>query len=187
MQPKLLLITPPFTQLNTAYPATAYLKGFLEEKGIATEQCDLSIELFTIIFNSEFLELMFQEAKELGNFNFPAIIESKAHYCSRVDKVIAFLQQQDIANATEILKEDFLPQGHRLSKVNSQISWAEGEEGIIDKAKHYSTLFIEELGDFIQANVDEFFSFTRYAEQISTSSSSFDQLEEFLNYQPTII
>jgi hypothetical protein len=28
-QQKLLLITPPFTQLNTPYPATAYLKGFL--------------------------------------------------------------------------------------------------------------------------------------------------------------
>ena len=163
------------------------LKGFLEEKGIVAEQCDLSIELFTDIFTSEFLELMFQEAKELGNFNFPAIIENKDHYCSRVDKVISFLQQQDITNATEILKEDFLPQGHRLSNLNSKINWAEGEEGIIDKAKHYSTLFIEELGDFIQANVDEFFSFTRYAEQIATSASSFDQLEEFLNYQPTII
>ena len=187
MQPKLLLITPPFTQLNTAYPATAYLKGFLEEKGIAAEQCDLSIELFTSIFTSEFLELMFHEAKELENFNFPDIIENKDHYCSRVDKVISFLQQQDITNATEILKEDFLPQGHRLSNLNSKINWAEGEEGIIDKAKHYSTLFIEELGDFIQANVDEFFAFTRYAEQIATSASSFDQLEEFLNYQPTII
>mgnify|MGYP000383148432 CR=1 FL=1 len=30
MQTKLLFITPPFTQLNTAYPASAYLKGFFD-------------------------------------------------------------------------------------------------------------------------------------------------------------
>ena len=43
---KTLLITPPFTQLNTPYPATAYLKGFLDEKGVLVDQCDLSIEFF---------------------------------------------------------------------------------------------------------------------------------------------
>ena len=49
------------------------------------------------------------------------------------------------------------------------------------------TLFIEELGDFITANVDEFFSFTRYAEKIAMAASSFDQLDEYLNYEPTLI
>ena len=43
---KLLLITPPFTQLNTPYPATMYLKGYMDKKGIICEQRDLSIELF---------------------------------------------------------------------------------------------------------------------------------------------
>jgi len=57
----------------------------------------------------------------------------------------------------------------------------------LDKAKHFATLFIEELGDFITANVDEFFSFTRYAEKIATSASSFDILEEFLSFDLTII
>ena len=85
------------------------------------------------------------------------------------------------------MEADFLPLGHRLVNVNKEIEWEVGEIGIIDKAKHYATLFIEEIGDFIQANVDEFFAFTKYAEQIATSASSFDQLEEFLNYQPTII
>jgi hypothetical protein len=74
-----------------------------------------------------------------------------------------------------------------LQKVNTEIKWAAGDLGIIDKAKHYSTLYIEEIGDFIQANVDEFFSFTKYAEQIATSASSFNQVEEFLQYEPTII
>ena len=187
MQAKLLLVTPPFSQLNTAYPATAYIKGFLESKEVSAAHFDLSIELFTSIFTSDFLSAIFQEAEELGNDHFPLIREMKDLYISRVDVVIGFLQKQDINTASEILGTSFLPAGHRLKRVNTQIKWADGELGVIDKAKHFSTLFIEDIGDFIQANVDEFFSFTKYAEQIATSASSFNQIAEFLNYEPTLI
>jgi radical SAM superfamily enzyme YgiQ (UPF0313 family) len=187
MQAKLLLVTPPFTQLNTAYPATSYIKGFLEEKEVSVVHMDLSIELFTSVFTGDFLRAIFKEAQDLGNFQYPQIREKKERYISSVDVVIAFLQKQDIGTAKKILKTGFLPIGHRLMKVNRDIQWVAGELGVIDKAKHHATLFIEEIGDFITANVDEFFSFTKYAEQIATSASSFDQLDEVLNYQPTLI
>ncbi|MDN3666418.1 B12-binding domain-containing radical SAM protein [Algibacter miyuki] len=187
MQSKALFITPPFTQLNTAYPATAYLKGFLEIHDISMPHCDLSIELFTAVFKSDFLRAMFKEAKDLGNYNYPEVSKMKSRYISCVDPVIAFLQKHDIETAQSILKPDFLPPGHRLKHVNTKIEWEAGDIGVIDKAKHHATLFIEEIGDFIQANVDEFFAFTKYAEQIATSASSFDQIDEFLSYQPTLI
>jgi radical SAM superfamily enzyme YgiQ (UPF0313 family) len=187
MRTNLLLVTPPFTQLNTAYPATAYLKGFLEEYDVSVSHCDLSIELFTSIFTADFLEAIFQEAEDLGNDFYPELKEKREFYISRVDEVIGFLQKNDLKTANKILKANFLPVGHRLKDVNTDIKWEDGDEGIIDKAKHYSTLFIEEIGDFIQANVDEFFAFTKYAEQIGKSASSFDQLDEFLSYQPTLI
>ncbi len=187
MPAKLLLITPPFTQLNTAYPATAYLKGFLEQKGLVVSQFDLSIELFTAIFTSDFLSEIFEVSDESEESIFQEVRKNKEHYISAIDLVIDFLQKQDIHTANKILATNFLPQGHRLSKVNTQIKWAEGELGVIDKAKHHATLFIEEIGDFIHANVDEFFAFTKYAEQISTSASSFNQIEEFLFYEPTLI
>ena len=41
MSNKLLLLTPPFTQLNTPYPATAYLLGYLLSKDINASQVDL--------------------------------------------------------------------------------------------------------------------------------------------------
>ena len=44
-------ITPPFTQLNTPYPGTAYLKGFLNTKGISSFQSDLGIEVMMAIFS----------------------------------------------------------------------------------------------------------------------------------------
>ncbi|QRM89808.1 radical SAM protein [Lacinutrix sp. WUR7] len=187
MQSKILFITPPFTQLNTAYPATAYLKGFLEKHEISVTHCDLSIELFTSVFRSDFLRAIFQEATDLENYQYSEMSKRKDMYISRVDVVLAFLQKQDIKTANKILEKGFLPLGHRLSKVNTTITWEAGEIGVIDKAKHHATFFIEEIGDFIQANVDEFFAFTKYAEQIATSASSFDQLDTFLSYQPTII
>lgn len=187
MKSKILFITPPFTQLNTAYPASAYLKGFLEKHDVAFDHCDLSIELFTSIFTGDFLRTMFQEAQDLENYHFPEVRKMKALYISRVDTVIGFLQKQDIETAHNILKAGFLPLGHRLVNVNTDITWESGDIGIIDKAKHYATLFIEEIGDFIQANIDEFFAFTKYAEQIATSASSFDEIDQFLSYQPTII
>ncbi|WP_432411677.1 B12-binding domain-containing radical SAM protein [Rasiella sp. SM2506] len=187
MQSKILFITPPFTQLNTAYPATAYLKGFLEAHEIPFSHCDLSIELFTSIFTGDFLRAIFQEAEALGNYQYPEVSKMKERYISTVDVVIGFLQKQDIETAHKILDTHFLPIGHRLLKVNTEIKWEAGDPGIIDKAKHFGTLFIEEIGDFIQANVDEFFAFTKYAEQIATSASSFDELDELLRYQPTLI
>ena len=54
-----LLITPPFTQLNTPYPATAYLKGFFNTKGIESVQADLGIEVILALFNKEGFEQLF--------------------------------------------------------------------------------------------------------------------------------
>lgn len=187
MKAKVLLITPPFTQLNAPYPATAYIKGFLNSQNVMVHQCDLSIELFTTVFTSTFISEVFREAEDLGNNQYPHIRKKKDQYISKLDTVIGFLQKEDLGTAKKILQDGYLPVGHRLEKVNTDIRWKEGNEGIIDKAKHYGTLFVEEIGDYIQANVDEFFSFTKYAEQIAASASSFDELYEFLQYEPTLI
>ena len=50
---KLLLLTPPMVQINTPYPATAYLKGFLRERHpeVAVSQADIGLELFLKLFS----------------------------------------------------------------------------------------------------------------------------------------
>lgn len=56
---EILLVTPPFTQLNTPYPATAYLKGFLNTKKISSFQSDLGIEVILEIFSKKgFIEIL---------------------------------------------------------------------------------------------------------------------------------
>src|SRR2546428_4295111 len=40
--PRLLLLIPPLTQLNTPYPSAAYLTGFLKRHGYATGEAPVS-------------------------------------------------------------------------------------------------------------------------------------------------
>ena len=52
-RPRILLITPPLTQLNTPYPATAYIKGFLVGRGYDVTQADLGLELVLKLFSAD--------------------------------------------------------------------------------------------------------------------------------------
>ena len=187
MLTKVLLVTPPFTQLNTPYPATMYLKGFLQSKDVPVSQCDLSIELFRCIFTNRFIRNIFQEADKLKSYEYQLVWDQRAEYIDKVDLVISYLQNQKVTAAYQIINDSFLPKAHRFEKLEEDLNWAFGNLGVLDKAKHFATLFIEELGDFITANVDEFFSFTRYAEKIATSASSFNKLEEYLSFELTVI
>lgn len=180
---KTLLLTPPFTQLNTPYPATAYLSGFLKAQGAPVQQADLSIELFNRIFTRDVISEIFWEAEAMDELKFESVWKQRQEYTNKVDIVLGYLRQQEESTAKHLLNPSFLPKAHRADKLG------EGFDNLdaIDQAKHVGTLFIEELGDFITANVDEFFSFTRYAEQIAISASSFDRLDEYLDYEPTLI
>jgi radical SAM superfamily enzyme YgiQ (UPF0313 family) len=206
MQPKILLTIPPFTQLNTPYPATAYLKAYLDEQGYACEQTDLSIELFLKVFSAPFLEKVFVKVADQNEILHELIFEAKEKYIDTVDSVIEYLQNQDTIQAYQILREGFLPKFHRFEEAND-LDYSFGDMGMLDKAKHYATLYIEELGDFIQANIDEDFAFTKYAEKIARTASSFSPIEaklqeplslveeeyisllkdEIEKYQPTVI
>jgi radical SAM superfamily enzyme YgiQ (UPF0313 family) len=186
MSCKTLFIIPPFTQLNTPYPATAYLKGFLDQQGKDTVQVDLSIELFCKVFSSEVLSQIFEEANALDELHFIDVFNDQSLYIDNVDDVIQYLQGNNDTLASQLLEDDYLPIGHRLSKldIHHKAYQALNEA---DKAKHIATLFIEEIGDFIKTNIDEFFSFTKYAEQIASSASSFDQIADYLQYDFTLI
>ena len=83
----ILLITPPFTQLNTPYPATAYIKGFLNTKNISAFQMDLGIEVIIDVFSKNELIAMFQSVDsdaELSE-NTQRIIALQNEYIKTVD------------------------------------------------------------------------------------------------------
>ena len=185
---ELLLITPPFTQLNTPYPGTAYLKGFLNTKDISSFQMDLGIEVILKIFCSDGLNGVFASANIDENIseNASRIYALRTEYKNKVEEVIAFLQGKKDTLARKICSENYLPQAGRFQQVED-MEWAFGTMGIQDKAKYLSTLFLEDLADFIKECVDPDFGFSRYAERLGMSANSFDELHLKLNSQASFI
>ncbi len=185
----LLLITPPFTQLNTPYPATAYLKGFLNTKEISSYQVDLGIEVILELFSKEGISHVFLFAEEndtIHSENTERIYLLKDEYIRTVEDVILFLQGKNQTLARQICSENFLPQASRFDQLND-LEWAFGSMGLQDKAKHLATLYLEDLSDFIKECVDENFGFSRYAERLGRSANSFDELHAMLQLEPTFI
>jgi len=64
-EPRILSIIPPMTQLNTPYPSTAYLTGFLRARGFHAEQADLSIGLALRLLSKDGLETIHEKVREL--------------------------------------------------------------------------------------------------------------------------
>ncbi|MBL7886155.1 MAG: radical SAM protein [Flavobacterium sp.] len=184
---KLLLITPPFTQLNTPYPATAYLKGFLNTKSIPSFQMDLGIEVILELFSSKGLQAIFSTNDvQLATTNCQRIFSLKNEYIKTIDVVITFLQGKNPSLARQICSGNFIPEASRFEQLDD-MEWAFGTMGMQDKAKHLATLYLEDLSDFIVECIDENFGFSRYAERLGRSANSFDELYQHLNQQPTYI
>ena len=177
MKVSVLFITPPFTQLNTPYPATAYLKGFLNTKNISSYQCDLGIEVLLQLFSSKGLTEMFASihSNESYSDNVQQILALKEEYIHCIDDVIRFLQGKNPTIAALIASRNFLPEAGRFQNT-TDLQWAFGAMGIQDKAKHIATLFLEDLSDLICACVDEHFGFSRYAERLGRCANQFDEL-----------
>ena len=189
MQSPVFLITPPFTQLNTPYPATAYIKGFLNTKGIPSVQADLGIEVTLAMFNKEGLAKLFKAIKskewELSP-NCQRILALENNYVNTINQVILFLQGKLDTIAHLICSRTFLPEGDAFDQMDD-LDWAFGAMGKQDKAKHIATMYLEDLGNLIKETIDPYFGFSRYAESLGRSANSFDELYAALNTPPTFL
>ena len=175
------LITPPFTQLNTPYPATAYLKGFLNTKKITAFQADLGIEVTVALFSKDGLQQLFSQIDTTAEWpeNIARILSLKEDYIQTIDSAILFLQGKAPTLAHRICKRNFLPEASRFAQIDDMV-WAFGAMGVQDKAKHLATMYLEDLADLIKECVDGHFGFSRYAERLGRSANSFDELYEAL-------
>jgi hypothetical protein len=182
------LITPPFTQLNTPYPATAYLKGFLNTKDIPSFQADLGIEVTLALFSQKGLADLFAYigAMAAASENARRIIALRDDYVQCIDPVIRFLQGKDPTLAHLICTRSYLPEASRFAQLDD-LKWAFGSMGMQDKAKHLATMYLEDLSDLIGECVDPHFGFSRYAERLGRSANSFDELYLALGSEPTYI
>lgn len=184
----LLLITPPFTQLNTPYPATAYIKGFLNTKNISSYQIDLGIEVILELFSKDGIQKIFDTEIDLQNIseNSQRIFALREEYLKTINQVISFLQGKNPTFARQVCSMNFLPEASRFNQLDD-IEYAFGNMGLQDKAKHLATLYLEDLSDYIVENVDSDFGFSRYAERLGKSANSFDELYLKLSDNQTFI
>ena len=189
VQTTITLITPPFTQLNTPYPATAYITGFLNTLSISSYQSDLGIEVILQLFSKKGLTRLFDHIHvvvEEVNGNTHRMLALETEYIATIDAVIKFLQGKNPTFAHTIIKEDFLPRASRFEQLE-ELEWAFGSMGIQDQAKHLATLYLEDLADLIVDTVDPHFGFSRYAERLGRSAHTFDELYESLQQPLTFI
>ncbi|HKP00164.1 MAG TPA: radical SAM protein [Nitrospiraceae bacterium] len=180
-----LLLTPPLTQLNTPYPSTAFLTGFLRSQGIACYQADLGIEMVLRIFSRAGLQQVFDLVREQGE-KLPdeakQMLAVEQVYLNKIDPVVEFLQGRNPALAVYLARAGVLPRGPRFSgrPVFKRMVPME------DRAKQYATWFLEDLADLVQATISPYFALSRYAEHIARSASSFTAMETALAEPPSL-
>jgi tRNA A37 methylthiotransferase MiaB len=183
--PRVLLLIPPLTQLNTPYPSTAYLTGFLQSQGIASEQADLGIEMVLRLFSPSGLRQVFRLVrKQRGSLPPEAVdmLAAQRRYIQTIPLVIAFLQGKRPDIASRLIKPGVLPRGPRFrgkARFPRQMS-------LQDRAKHWASLYLEDLADLVHATITPSFALSRYAEHLAHSASSFDRINDVLAEPPSL-
>ncbi len=205
------------TQLNTPYPATAYLTGFLRQRRelageIEVDQADAAIELFLRLFSRSGLERV---AAALGRPRKSApdsvlhFAEHADRYLETIDPVVRFLQGRDPSLALRIVGRAYLPEGPRFAAIHASeagdahaasaddalddspgddpLAWAFGALGSADRAKHLASLYIDDLADVVREGIDPEFELARYGERLAASAPSFAPLREALEGEPSVV
>ena len=187
---RVLALIPPMTQLNTPYPSTAYLTGFLRSRGHDAVQEDLALALVLSLFSVSGLQSIRAALEAV-----PAAQRSMrvAAFCADFDRhratigpVIAFLQGRDPTLAHRICSRAFLPEGPRFASLDVYIdpddaggdplAWAFGALGVQDRARHLATLYLNDLADVLREGIDPRFEFVRYGESLARSQPTFEPL-----------
>jgi len=189
---RVLSVIPPMTQLNTPYPSTAYLTGFLRSRAVDAVQEDLALALVLKLLSADGLtqvraqiDTMPEEARSPMVHVF---VDQFDRYLATIGPTIAFLQGRDPTLGHRIAGRGFLPEGPRFDSLDVYIdedggdplAWAFGALGMQDRARHLATLYLNDLADVLRDAIDPRFEFVRYAESLAQSQPTFEPLANAL-------
>ncbi len=203
---KILSLIPPMTQLNTPYPSTAYLTGFLRSRKFNAVQADLALELVLNLLSESGIDALHTACTEQSNTlidgiqsdSITSFMAQFSRYRATIVPTIRFLQNTDSTVSHRIAGRNFLPEGPRFAALDNYInegddeytdtlSWAFGALGTQDRARHIATLYLNDLADVIRDAIDSRFEFVRYAESLAASQPHFDSLADALTLAPTVV
>ncbi|MDR0473061.1 MAG: radical SAM protein [Treponema sp.] len=187
---EIILVQPPFVQLNSPYPSPYYLKSFLEKRGCTVQALDHSIGLFEKIFCHKGLELIFSAAEKNERaksanrqikYNIDRFLSEQKLWLASIDRLVNFLRGRDDEWGHFLaLANGSLPSGPRFDACLEQ--W-DGEVSP-DSAKLLATKLLSDLADFINAALDPGFSLIRYtpfAAEAGAGLKDFDTIEKSLS------
>lgn len=178
---KVLLFIPPLTQFNTPYPSTPYLVSYLGKLGHEINQVDLGLELILKIFSKPGLQKITQLIKkskrrsELLDF----YLDAASEYENNIDDVISFLQTHESPHIAKFIERQTLPEGPRFIPLDDNqggVLDLYDDLSEVDQAKHICSLYLDDLADVIREGVDEDFGFSRYAEKLAMSLTSYSPI-----------
>ena len=189
---RVLSIIPPMTQLNTPYPSTAYITGFLRSQGVDAVQTDLALALVLRLLSTDGLTQVQAAAQAFSpkqrSTQVQHFLDEFDAYAATVERVVAFLQGRDSTLAHRIVNRSLLPEGKWFATLDQHpddgsgdpLSWAFGALGLHDRARHLATLDLNDLADVLKDAVDPRFEFVRYAEKLAAAQASFEPLAQAL-------
>jgi len=197
--PRVLSVIAPMTQLNTPYPSTAYLTGFLRSQGVMAVQEDLALAVVLALLSRVGLQRLLHEVQGLApaahGEHTEAFVQFHERYADTIDAVIGFLQGRDSTLAHRIASRAWLPEGPRFASLDvyvdddggDPLAWAFGALGVQDRARHIATLYLNDIADVLRDAADPRFEFVRYAESLARSQPRFDLLAQALAEAPTLV
>jgi radical SAM superfamily enzyme YgiQ (UPF0313 family) len=189
---RVLSVIPPMTQLNTPYPSTAYLTGFLRSRDVFAVQEDLALALVLKLFSRDGFKAVHDIIATLPENKRTPVVQAFAaqfdRYLATIEPALAFLQGRDPTIGHRICSRSFLPEGARFASLDvyvdddggDPLAWAFGALGMQDRARHLATLYLNDVSDVLRDAVDPRFEFVRYAESLAQSQPTFEPLAEAL-------
>ncbi len=185
---KVLIITPPIVQLNTPYPAGAFLKSFFQMQDDECVWKDLNIELFYEIFSRKGLTKLFElsqpqglemaiQAEKRGDdntaFNIRRYISQKQNWIDWIETIVAILCGKAREKEHQFLYSPFAPRGARMENYLASLE----KEPTVEDVRFLCSYALADLADYITTVFDKSFSFISYAEQVVNDEINFSKIE----------
>jgi hypothetical protein len=153
-------------QPNTPYAAVPMLTAWLRLQGHDAVQADLSLELLLKLFSSEGLSHLHLDEE----------------YSAVISDVMEFLQDRNPSLAKRFAKRGALPEGQHLARAyeqEEQFGWNFRGLEKHDRARYLCSLFLDDIAE-AAAQLDPYFGFSRYAEQLAASLPNFGKIQTAL-------
>lgn len=182
---RILIVQPPFVQLNAPYPAVHYLAAWLRERGHAVEVEDHSIELYRLLFSRAGLVALFDEVearRNAGRYEKTALDQIDRYLSYRrlyedwIGPVTAWLSGHDPAFAHRLAAAVEFPRGARVEAFLDSRGGRPGPED----AQLLASLLLEDLGDLVTQCTDADFGTVQYGERLGRSRDDFGEVRSSL-------